>query len=417
MRGNGEMNIACVILGGGQGERLWPLTRERAKPAVPIAGKYRLVDIPISNCIRSNLRDIYLLTQFNSVSLHEHVQDTYKFDQFHRGFVRILAAQQTQESDAWYLGTADAVRKTFNNFMDFHPELIVVLSGDQLYRMDYRKVVQQHLETNADVTICTKPVSREEAGDLGIMQVTRGMQIVNFVEKPGCVEALDPLSSPSHQGDEQFLASMGIYVFNTPVLRRLLESESSDFGRDIIPSAINDFRVYSHVFDGYWRDIGTIRSFWEANLSLAEPVPEFSFYEATSPIYTHMRFLPPSKINRCQTERCLLSEGSVVSAERISSAVIGIRSIIGEGTTIENSVIMGADYYDTNPAKSESPKMGIGRDCIIQNAIIDKNVRIGDRCIITPDDKEDETTNDFCTMRDGIVVVPKGSIVPAGTRI
>ena len=409
------MNVACVIMGGGQGARLWPLTRDRSKPAVPMGGKYRLVDIPISNCIRSRLRDIYLLTQFNSVSLHEHVQNTFKFDQFHRGFVRILAAQQTPDSDAWYLGTADAVRKTFNYFMDSEPDLIVILSGDQLYRMDYQQMIQQHLETNADVTICTKPVPREQAGELGIMQVDVNGRIINFVEKPGVGEALDPLRAPMCEG-EQYLASMGIYVFNTRALQALLGSDHSDFGRDIIPLAIDKYRVYSHRFEGYWRDIGTIRSFWETNLSLADPVPEFNLYEVTTPIYTHMRFLPPSKIMHCETDRCLLSEGSVVSGRSVRHAVIGVRSIIGQGTVIEESVILGADYYEMKAGTPEAPQLGIGRDCYIRDAIIDKNARIGDGCILTPDGKAEGTDTEYYSVRDGIIVVPKNTVIPAGTR-
>ncbi len=408
------MNVVCVILGGGQGSRLWPLTRDRAKPAVPIAGKYRLVDIPISSCIRSGYRELYLLTQFNSVSLHEHVQETYTFDQFHRGFVRILAAQQTPDSDAWYLGTADAVRKTFSHFMDTRPDLIIILSGDQLYRMDYREMVRRHIETGADVTISTKPVGREEAGSLGIMQVDHDLRITNFVEKPGVGEAIDPLRAPMYDG-EQYLASMGIYVFNTAVLAELLDNDKSDFGKDIIPSAINSYNVFSNVYEGYWRDIGTIRSFWETNLSLTDEVPDFSFYEANSPIYTHMRYLPPLKINHCDVEQCLLSEGSIVSGERIKHSVVGIRSVIGSGTVVEDSVLMGNDDYELVPSSTSGVSLGIGRDCVIKSAIIDKNTRIGDGCVISPEGKPADMESDLFTIREGVLVVPKNTVIPPGT--
>lgn len=410
------MNVICVILGGGQGQRLWPLTRDRAKPAVPIAGKYRLVDIPISNCIRSQLRQIYLLTQFNSVSLHEHVQSTYMFDQFHNGFVRILAAQQTPGSDAWYLGTADAVRQTFSYFMDEQPDLIVVLSGDQLYRMNYKEMIEQHLAKGAEVTIATKPVSRREANGLGIMQVDKDLRIVNFVEKPKTDEELDPLVAPMYEG-ERFLASMGIYIFNTGVLRELLDNEKSDFGRDVIPDAIQQHKVFSSIYEGYWRDIGTIRSFWETNLSLTEPVPEFSFYNRDIPIYTHMRYLPPSKINACSVDRCLLSEGCIVSGKHIRHSIIGVRAVVGDGTVIEDSVVMGADYYQLDEPPGDVPPLGIGQNCVIKNAIVDKNCRIGNDCYISPEGKDHDMETDLFTVRDEVLVIPKNTVIPDGTRI
>lgn len=410
------MNVVCVILGGGQGQRLWPLTRDRSKPAVPIAGKYRLVDIPISNCIRSHLRQVYLLTQFNSVSLHAHVQSTYRFDQFHRGFVRLLAAQQTPGSTAWYTGTADAVRQSFQYFLDTEPDLIVVLSGDQLYKMNFTRVIKQHVRTGADVTISTKPVPRADAGQLGIMQVGEKLRITNFVEKPGTGANLDPLRAPIYE-DERYLASMGIYVFNTEVLRELLTTDESDFGRDIIPSAISAYKVYSHVFDDYWKDIGTIRSFFETNLSLTDPIPDFSFYDSRSLFYTHMRYLPPSKINGCHVERCLLSEGSIISGARLRRAVVGIRMIVGEETTVEDSVLMGADDYDFTAGKDGLPRIGIGRNCVIKNAIIDKNARIGDGCHISPEGKTDDVDTELYTVRDGVIVVPKNTVIPSGTRL
>ncbi len=412
------MNIVAVILGGGEGSQLNPLTRDRAKPAVPIAGKYRLVDIPISNCINGNIRRIYLLTQFNSVSLHQHVQSTYQFDTFsRRSFVRILAAKQTPGAALWYTGTADAVRKTFSHFMDEDPDLIVVLSGDQLYRMDFQDVIKQHLEHKADVTITTKPVERSDAGDLGIMRVDESGRITEFAEKPGTGPELDKYRAPTYE-EERYLASMGIYVFNTQALADLINNDDHrDFGRDVIPNAIEDYRVYSYVFDGFWRDIGTIGSFWETNLSLTNPLPEFSFYDANRPVYTRMRYLPPSKVNSCDMKRALLTEGCIISGQRISQSIIGIRAVVGEGSVIENSVIMGADYYNDDLKISKSPPLGIGRDCNIKNAIIDKNARIGDGCHITPDGKKDNTVTDKYTVRDSVVVIPKNTVIENGTRI
>lgn len=411
------MNVISVIMGGGAGTRLQPLTRDRAKPAVPIGGKYRLVDIPISNCLNSHLRRIYLLTQFNSVSLHEHVSGTFQFDPFHRGFVRVLAAQQTPDSESWYEGTADAVRKSFRYFMDERPDLIVILSGDQLYRMDFQKVIEQHLSTKADVTIATKPVPRAEAAALGLMQVDKANRIVRFVEKPGLTPVLDELRAPMYK-DERFLASMGIYVFSRKVLFDLLQDEkNSDFGKHIIPGAIQNHNVFSYIYDGYWKDIGTIGSFWEANLELTDAKPPFTFCDTKAPIYTHGRYLPASKINCCDLNRALLCEGCIISGHRILHSIIGVRAVVGDGTVIEHSIIMGADYFDFEREADRGPQLGIGRDCFIRNAIIDKNARIGDGAYITPDGKADNTVTPLYTVRDGVIVIPKNTIIPPGTRI
>lgn len=411
------MNIVAVIMGGGAGTRLQPLTRDRAKPAVPIAGKYRLVDIPLSNCINSHIRRIYLLTQFNSVSLHQHVQSTYHFDVFHRGFVRLVAAQQTPDSEGWYEGTADAVRKSFRYLMDERPDLIVILSGDQLYRMDFTKVIEQHIATRADLTIATKPVPRREAGALGIMQVDEKNAIVRFAEKPGDTPALTDLRAPMY-AEERYLASMGIYVFNTPVLEDLLnQSDKTDFGKHMIPEAIEKRSVYSYIFDGYWKDIGTVGSFWEANLELTDEHPPFNFYDPQAPIYTHMRYLPASKINCCDLNRTLLSDGCIISGHRILHSIVGLRASVGEGSVVEHSILMGADYYEYEKPGEKSIPMGIGRDCFIRNAIVDKNARIGDDCYITPDGKADNTVTPLYTVRDGVIVIPKGAIIPPGTRI
>ena len=410
------MNVVAIIMGGGAGTRLNPLTRDRSKPAVPIGGKYRLVDIPISNCINSNIRKIYLLTQFNSVSLHQHIQSTYRFDQFERSFVRLMAAQQTPGSDVWYQGTADAVRQNIRYFMDEDPDLVVILSGDQLYRMNFSEVIRQHLENNADITISTKPVAREEAGSLGIMQVDNDGRIVNFVEKPGDTEALDALRAPLYE-DERYLASMGIYVFNMNVLKRLMENNFSDFGKHIIPTAISDYKVYSYIFDGYWKDIGTIGAFWEANLDLTRTDPEFTFYDVHVPIYTRMRYLPPSKINCGQISRCLVSEGCILTAKKIDHSIVGVRAQVSEGAVIEDSILMGADYYESDrPLDSDIP-IGIGPNCHIRRAIIDKNARIGAGSQITPEGHDSDVVTDLYTIRDGIVVVPKNTVIPPGTIV
>ncbi len=410
------MNIVGVVLGGGEGKRLQPLTRDRCKPAVPLAGKYRLVDIPVSNCINSGIRRINILTQFNSVSLHQHVQNTYVFDPFHSGWVRILAAQQTPGRESWFQGTADAVRQSLRYILDGKPEYIVILSGDQLYRMDFRQVLDDHVRNRADVTICTKPVPRKEAGALGIMQADAAGRIVRFVEKPGNTPALDELREPG-PGPERYLASMGIYVFTTRVLLDLLELDGTDFGKNIIPAAIQKRSVFRHLFNGYWRDIGTIGAFWEANMELVEPVPEFNLYDVTAPIYTHMRYLPASKINCCDLNRALLSEGCIISGHRILSSLIGVRAKVGGGTVIERTVMMGADSYDPADLPKGQIPMGVGRDCFIRNAIIDKNACIGDGCYISPDGRADGTVTDLYSVHEGVIVIPKNTVIPHGMRI
>lgn len=410
-------NIVALILGGGAGTRLQPLTTERAKPAVPIAGKYRLVDIPISNCIHSHIRKIYLLTQFNSVSLHQHIQSTYKFDDFNGSYVRILAAQQTPNSEAWYDGTADAVRQTFRHFMDDEPEFIVILSGDQLYHMNFEEVIAEHRANNADVTICTKPVPRDQAGSLGIMHINDQKKIVTFKEKPGDSADLDALKAPIYE-EERYLASMGIYVFNTKVLQALLtDNQENDFGKHVIPEAIDKYNVFSYVFDGYWRDIGTIGSFLEANLALTDPVPEYDIYDAKSPIYTRMRYLPPSKINRCDLYQSMVTEGCIIDADLIRRSIIGQRAVVGEGTVIENSYVMGADFYQQEVNEIHTVPLGIGQRCSIKHAIIDKNVRIGNDVVISPEGKADEEITEFFHVRSGVIVIPKNTVIPDGTKL
>jgi glucose-1-phosphate adenylyltransferase len=407
---------AAVILGGGQGSRLLPLTAERSKPAVPIAGKYRLVDIPISNCINSGLRHIFVLTQFNSESLHRHIQRTYHFDPFSQGFVRILAAQQTPSSEKWFQGTADAVRQSMRYFLEEGPELVVILSGDQLYNIDFNQAMKQHRERGAEITICTKPMPRGDAGSLGIMQVDSHNRIVRFVEKPGNTPVLDELRAPMYK-DECFLASMGIYIFNADVLLEVLNNDKSDFGKHIIPGTIGSKKVFSYIYEGYWRDIGTIRSFWEENLALTDPIPGFNVFDAQYPIFTHMRFLPPSKVNGCDIRLCMLSEGSIISAKSMHRAVVGIRAKIGEGTVVENSVLMGADYYEKSAPPQGTPPIGIGRNCVIRNAIVDKNARIGDDVHISPDGKPNHTVTPQFAVHDGVIVIPKNAVIPSGTKL
>jgi glucose-1-phosphate adenylyltransferase len=333
----------------------------------------------------------------------------------------MLAAEQTPTSSGWFQGTADAVRQSMKHYMTSDPDIVVILSGDQLYRMNFEAVIAEHLERGADVTICTKPVPRNEAGSLGIMHVDDKNKIVEFAEKPGDGPELDTLRAPMYK-EERFLASMGIYVFNAEVLSGLLcANDETDFGKHIIPAAIKEKKVYSHIFEGYWKDIGTIGMFHEANLALTDLIPEFTFYDSKAPIYTHMRYLPPSKINCCDLNRCLLSDGCIVSGHRILHSVVGTRAVIGEGTVIEHSVIMGADYFEQEkvlPTKGPGiPALGIGKDCFIKNAIIDKNVHIGDSVYISPDGKADGDQTEHYLVRDGVIVIPKGTVIPSGTRL
>lgn len=423
-------NVLCVIMGGGAGTRLFPLTRDRAKPAVPLAGKYRLVDIPISNCINSSFRRIYLLTQYNSVSLHRHILQSYNFDQFSGGFVEILAAGQTPSDSSWYQGTADAVRKNLTHFMHHDFEYLLILSGDQLYRMDLRDMVAQHIETNADVTVATKPVQRNVVHQFGIMQIDPDKRIRVFVEKPTEPNVLDQLklseqlcqSLGINLTAELYLASMGIYVFNRDIIRPLLANEFTDFGKHIIPMAIQSCRVYAYVFQGYWEDIGTIKSFFEANLDATSDLPKFNFYDMTAPIFTRARFLPSSKVNSAYIEHALIADGCIINGAKIIESVIGLRSIIESGSYLRRVVALGSDYYETMESveanlKAGRPRIGIGKNTRIENAIIDKNARIGDNVVITPAGKPENLDHELYYIRDGIVIIPRDGIIPHGTVI
>jgi len=416
----------AIIMGGGAGTRLFPLTKERSKPAVPLGGKYRIVDIPISNCINSGLRRIYVLTQFNSASLHRHINTSYKFDAFSRSFVEILAAQQTPTDTNWYQGTADAVRQNLRDFLQYPYDYFVILSGDQLYRMDYRELLTQHIKSGAEVTLATIPVSREDATDFGIMHTDASRRIIRFEEKPRNAALLDTLSIPKPllaelklpADAELYQASMGIYVFNRQTLIAALDNAHIDFGKHVIPQLVKTARVMAFIFQGYWEDIGTIRSFFDANLMLTEPIPPFNFFDTVQPIYTHARFLPASKINGATVKQAIISDGCILTDAHVERAVVGVRSYVDAGSTIRNSILMGADFYDAAEARREGcPELGIGRNCVIDHAIIDKNARIGDGCVITPEGKPAEFDGPNFYMRDGIVVVPKGAVISDGTWI
>ena len=422
--------VLCVIMGGGQGSRLFPLTKDRAKPAVPLAGKYRLVDIPISNCINSGFRRIYVLTQFNSTSLHGHISRTYKFDHFSGGWVEILAAQQTFTNSSWYEGTADAVRKNLIHFLNHDFEQIVILSGDQLYRMDFQDVVMQHIVNGAEITVATMPVGRAEAKSLGILQIDDMNRITRFVEKPKEEAVLDTLRLPAtmsqnlrikREGDS-FLASMGIYVFNRKVICELLQNQLSDFGKHIIPNAIQSRRVFSYVFQGYWEDIGTIRSFFEANLDLVSELPRFNFFDMSSPIFSRPRYLPSSKINGAQIDHAVISDGCIINRATINNTIVGLRTIVGSGTLLNRVIILGSDDYESQESVDKhagegKPRIGIGEHCKIENAIIDKNARIGNNVTISPAGKPENVDHAFYFIRDGIVIIPKDAVIPHGTVI
>jgi len=421
-------NTLAVIMGGGAGTRLFPLTKDRSKPAVPLAGKYRIVDIPISNCINSGLRQMYVLTQFNSTSLIRHISAAYKFDQFSRSFVEVLAAQQTPSGAHWYQGTADAVRRNLRDFLQRPYEYFIILSGDQLYRMDYRDVLRQHIEKKSDITIATIPVSRCAAPDFGIMHTDAERRIIRFEEKPKEPSLLDELKIPAPllaelgklPAEELFQASMGIYVFNRDTLVRALDNDFVDFGKHVIPASIRNLSVHAYIFQGYWEDIGTIRAFFDANLNLTDPVPEYTFFDSNSPVYTHARFLPASKINCASVKQAIISDGCKIAAAHIERSVIGIRAYIGSGTTVRNSIIMGTDFYDADMAAKEKAgevPYGIGKNCVIESTIVDKNARIGDGSAISPEGKPSSVDGDNYYIRDGIVIIPKGAILPAGTWI
>ncbi len=420
-------NTLSIILGGGQGTRLFPLTRDRAKPAVPLGGKYRLVDIPISNCINSSLNQIYLLTQFNSASLHRHISQSYKFDHFNGGFVELLAAEQSFSDTSWYQGTADAVRKNLMHFRNHNFDYALILSGDQLYQMDFQKILQSHVESAADLTIATIPVPTREASALGILQTNSEQRITRFVEKPKDIQVLDSLKldRSSYAGlgiqseEDLYLASMGIYVFSRDVLFELLNNNHTDFGKHIIPNAIGNRRVFSHIFQGYWEDIGTVRAFFEANLDLTTESPKFNFFSPT--VFSRPRYLPASKINSAAIDHAVISDGCIINEAHLKHTLVGIRSILESGCSLKRVVMMGADYFDTADKRNQPQNLGIplgvGCGSRIENAIIDKNARIGRGCILSPHGKPSEVDHPLYYIRDGILVIPKGGVIPDATVI
>jgi glucose-1-phosphate adenylyltransferase len=422
--------VLAVIMGGGRGTRLYPLTMERCKPAVPLAGKYRLVDIPISNCINSNINRIFLLTQFHTASLHRHIQSVYHFDPFGGGFVDILSAEQTEKSADWYQGTADAVRRNLQHFRSFPHDLVLILSGDQLYKMDFHKILEQHIETKADVTIAAVPFPVSKVEGLGLMRVNDDLSIAQFVEKPKDPAVINSLTlSPkleatlkaSHD-EKHCLASMGIYVFNRTALADALDNKMTDFGKEIIPGLLGKKKLFAHVFEGYWEDIGTVRAFFDANLALAQPLPPFNFFDPTAPIYTKDNYLPASKVNNCTIDYVVLGDGSILEDSYIKHSVVGIRSFVRKGSRLEDVVMMGADFYETDDQMKSNeervrPCLGVGYNCRIRGAIIDKNARIGNDVTLSPDGKPDGTYAHGVIIRDGVLLVPKGGVVPSGTVI
>jgi len=426
-----QKNVLAVIMGGGRGTRLHPLTMERCKPAVPLAGKYRLVDIPISNCINSEINRVFLLTQFNTASLHRHIQGTYHFDPFGGGFVDILSAEQTEKSADWYQGTADAVRRNLIHFKKFPHDLVLILSGDQLYKMDFREIIESHIAKGADITVAAIPFPVSKVEGLGLMKVDDDLAITEFAEKPKDPAVIQSLTLSdevegkleSKDGEKHCLASMGIYVFNRKALIDALDNTMTDFGKEVIPSLLGQKKLCAHIFEGYWEDIGTVKAFFEANLALAQPLPPFNFFDPSSPIYTQDRYLPASKLNKCAVDHAVIGDGCILIDSSFKHCVLGMRSFVDKGSVLEDVVLMGSDIYETKEQlaaniEAGQPRLGVGKNCQIKGAIIDKNARIGDGCVLNASDKLDGRYADGAiTVRDGVLVVPKGALIPAGTVV
>jgi glucose-1-phosphate adenylyltransferase len=419
-------NVIAIILGGGQGSRLYPLTETRSKPAVPIGGKYRLVDIPISNCMNSDIYRMFVLTQFNSASLNAHIKNTYTFSAFSQAFVDILAAEQTPDNPTWFQGTADAVRQCMPHFLNHDFDYALILSGDQLYQMDFNDMIEEHIKNEADITIATLPVNDKDAPEFGILKTDENSCIKAFIEKPTASLLPDWTSDVSDEMKNQgknYLASMGIYIFNKKLLVDLMKNqETKDFGKEIIPQAVGVNKILSYQYEGYWTDIGNIDSFFEANIGLTDDVPKFNLFDNDNKIYTRPRLLPPSKFQKTMIDKSLISEGCILNAKEIKKSVIGIRSRIGEGTVIENCYVMGSDYYQSIEDMDEDLKnhknlIGIGERCFIKNALIDKNCRIGNDVHINGGKHLENTSNELYAVKDGIVVIKKGAILPNGFSI
>ncbi len=418
-------SVVAVILGGGAGTRLYPLTASRSKPAVPIAGKYRLVDIPISNCINSNIHRMFVLTQFNSASLNKHIKNTYTFSHFSRGFVDIIAAEQTPDNTNWFQGTADAVRQSLRHIGNNDFEYVLILSGDQLYQIDFSTMINNHRDKGADITIATIPVTSDDATDFGILKTNEESFITSFIEKPTKELHKDWVSDTGpemHSEGKDYLASMGIYIFNRNVLEDLLKDEfpeAKDFGKEIIPSSINNFKVISYQYEGYWTDIGNIYAFFEANIALTDAIPKFNLFDSENTIYTRARMLPPAKISGTFLERTVIAEGSIILANRVEQSLVGVRARIGYGSTVVCTYIMGNDFYETLETIEANkqrgiPELGIGERCFIKNAIIDKNCRIGNDVRINGGAHLQDTDHVLYTIKEGVIVVKKGAVLPDG---
>ena len=420
--------VLALILGGGQGSRLFPLTQLRSKPAVPIGGKYRLIDIPISNCLHADIRRIFVLTQFNSASLNRHVSQTYRMDLFSHGFVEILAAEQTPDNPNWFQGTADAVRQATRHLARYDADYYLILSGDHLCRMNYDELIDAHIDRRADITIAAQPVALDEASSMGIFRFDRGGQIVAFEEKPSRDRLEDIGQSvptgatfAGHQPDKPFMASMGIYVFSRDVLLEALARDTAkDFGREVIPRALDTFRVQAHLFRGYWADVGTVDSFYHANILLTTPGAPFTFYDSHRPIYTHPRFLPGARLSECAVRDVIIAEGSHLERCMIEDSIIGIRTRVHAGSAIRRSVLLGADFYEADdeaPPRGDNPRLGIGRDVVLDRVIVDKNARIGDGVRLVNEAGVQHADGDGYHIRDGIIVVPKDGVIRAGTTV
>ena len=418
----------AIVLGGGQGSRLFPLTLTRSKPAVPIGGSYRLIDIPISNCLHADIRRIFVLTQFNSASLNRHISQAYRMDAFSQGFVDILAAEQTPDNPNWYQGTADAVRQAARHFVRFDADYYLILAGDHLYRMDYCELVDAHHESRADITIAAQPISIDDASAMGVFRFDRAGQIVAFEEKPKR-ERLQEIgqsipagsTSAGHTPDKPFVASMGVYVFSRDVLLEAIEQGgATDFGRQIIPNALGKYRVSAYLFRGYWADVGTVLSFYDANVMLTRPGAPFKFYDPRRPIFTHARFLPGARFSDCTVRDAVVAEGCYVDRAAIEESIVGIRTNIQGGATIRRSVLLGADYYEADddaPARGSNPRLGIGREVVLDRVIVDKNARIGDGARLVNEKRVENADGDGYYIRDGVVIVPKDGVVQPGTTV
>ena len=420
--------VLALVLGGGQGSRLFPLTQHRSKPAVPIGGSYRLIDIPISNCLHADIRRIFVLTQFNSASLNRHISQTYRMDPFSHGFVEILAAEQTPDNPNWFQGTADAVRQAARHFVRFDADYYLILAGDHLYRMDYSELVDDHIDRHADITIAAQPVTAGDASAMGIFRFDHSGQIVAFEEKPKRERLAEIAQSipkgasfGGHSAAKPFIASMGVYVFSRDVLLEAIEQENAaDFGRQIIPAALGRYRVHAHLFRGYWADVGTVASFYDANIMLTHAGAPFKFYDPRSPIYTHARFLPGARLSDCVARDAIIAEGCYVDRATIEQSVVGIRTNIQAGAAISRSVLLGADYYDADsgaPARGANPRLGIGRDVVLDRVIVDKNARIGDGAQLVNTAGVREADGPGYYIRDGVIIVPKDGVIKPGTQV